>query len=281
MPGETQPRDADRVRVFVRLHHAGWHSRQVADLWRAAEQLGFDGVSAYDVPSRPALECWSLLAYCLGTTSRVWGVPLVLCNPLRHPALVAKMARDLNELSGGRVVLGLGAGGDETDLQAYGMPGISMNSRLDRLDEALRIVRALFSGEPTSFAGRHYQLNDLRLGGADLAPPLLVGGHGRRLLEIAARYADVLNVGYGQSEGQWRELVQRLASLSGRAAQVLRPLTLSHNATVDNSSEEQLSGLVSLGVRWFFVVFPDVPETRLIERFATRVLPRLRNHRAT
>lgn len=281
MPGETQPRDADRVRVFVRLHHAGWHSRQVADLWRAAEQLGFDGVSAYDVPSRPALECWSLLAYCLGTTSRVWGVPLVLCNPLRHPALVAKMARDLNELSGGRVVLGLGAGGDETDLQAYGMPGISMNSRLDRLDEALRIVRALFSGEPTSFAGRHYQLNDLRLGGADLAPPLLVGGHGRRLLEIAARYADVLNVGYGQSEGQWRELVQRLASLSGRAAQVLRPLTLSHNATVDNSSEEQLSGLVSLGVRWFFVVFPDVPETRLMERFATRVLPRLRNHRAT
>ncbi len=246
-------------------------------MWRAAEQLGFDGVSVYDVPSRPALECWSLLAFCLGATSRVWGVPLVLSNPLRHPALVAKMSRDLNEMSGGRVVLGLGAGGDETDLEAYGMSGISMHSRLDSLGEALRMVRALFSGEPTSMAGRHHQVSGLRLERADLAPPILVGGHGRGLLEIAARHADVVNVGYGLSAGRWRELAQRLASLRGPAVQARGPLTLSHNATVEDSSEEQLSALVDVGVRWFFLVFPGAPETRLMERFAARVLPGLRN----
>ena len=158
-----------RVRVFVRLHHAGWDSRQILNLWRAADQLGFDGVSVYDIPSKPALECWSLLAYCLGATAHVWGVPLVLSNPVRHPALVAKMARDLNALSGGRVVLGLGAGGDTTDLRAYGLDGMSMKTRLDRLEEALRIVCALFSGESATFNGQHYEVSDLQLADAHLA----------------------------------------------------------------------------------------------------------------
>jgi alkanesulfonate monooxygenase SsuD/methylene tetrahydromethanopterin reductase-like flavin-dependent oxidoreductase (luciferase family) len=267
---------ADRIQVFVRLHHAGWYAGQLLDVWRAAEQLGFDGVSVYDVPSRPALECWSALAYCLGATSRVSGVPLVLSNPHRHPALVAKMAWDLNALSGGRVVLGLGAGGAEEDLSAYGLGGVSMGTRLDWLEEALVVIRRLLSGDRVTSPGRQARIDGLRLAGSGPPPPVLVGGHGSRLVGIAARHADAVNVGYELSDGEWGALARDLARLREQASPRAKPLILSHNADAESLTEERLAALAALGVRWFFVVFRDAPGTRLMERFAEELLPSVR-----
>ncbi len=275
-------------RFFVRLHHQGWSPRQLIEVWRAAEDLGYDGVSLYDVPSRPALECWSALAYGLGATSRLLGVSLVLANPVRHPALVAKMAWDLNALSGGRVVLGLGAGGEVADLRALGLAGVdSMAARLDLLEEALLLVRRLFSGEAVTHRGRHYRVQGLTIAAPCPPPPLLVGGHGSRLLRLAA-HADVVNIGFDLEPADWRRLRTRLEGTRAAGPGAGSRLTLSHNATlrVDDGGRltmggaawrERLEGLREVGVSWFFLVFADLPDLGLMRRFAAEVLPEVRS----
>jgi alkanesulfonate monooxygenase SsuD/methylene tetrahydromethanopterin reductase-like flavin-dependent oxidoreductase (luciferase family) len=264
-------------RALVRLHHADWGSARLREICRAAEELGFDGLSLYDVASRPALECWTALAYCLGATTRLHAVPLVLSNPVRHPALVAKMAWDLNALTGGRIVLGLGAGGDEEDLRAYGLDDAgSMARRLDRLEEALELTRRLFSGEEVQHQGSHYRVRGLRLRGEGPPPPVLIGGHGSRLLRIAARYADAVNVGFGLSLEEWRRLGAWLDRLRRRSGLAHAPLILSHNAGASEATEERLVALWEEGVSWFFVLFEDLPRLAGMQLFARRTLPGLR-----
>lgn len=245
-------------------------------MWQAAEQLGFDGVSVYDVPALRALECWSVISYCLGATSRIVGVPLVLCNPLRHPALVAKMACDLHALSGGRLVLGMGAGGDPSALRSYGIDGLSMGSRLDRLEEALDLIRRLLAGQTVIHHGPHYRIEGLQGYCPGGPPPLLVGGHGQRLLEIAARHADAVNVGFELPEPEWERLAGQLRRLRPPS---FRPLILSHNASAQALSDRRMANLIGIGVRWFFVLFPDLPQIGLMREFAAKVLPRLSKHR--
>jgi alkanesulfonate monooxygenase SsuD/methylene tetrahydromethanopterin reductase-like flavin-dependent oxidoreductase (luciferase family) len=278
-------RDLGRPRFFVRLHHQGWSPRRLVEVWRAAEELGYDGVSLYDVPSRPALECWSALAYCLGATERLLGVSLVLANPVRHPALVARMAWDLNALSGGRVVLGLGAGGEVADLRALGLTGLDpMPARLDRLEEALLLVRRLLGGEAVTYRGRHYRVRDLAIAAPCPPPPLLVGGHGPRLLRLAAAHADVVNVGFDVAPAGWRRLRAELGRERAAGPRAGSPLVLSHNASLDvdgrgrltmggTAWRERLEELREAGVSWFFLVFADLPELGLMRRFAAEALP--------
>lgn len=269
------------TRFFVRLHHAGWTAPQLAAIRDAAELWGFDGLSLYDVPSRPALECWTALAHLLGSSDRLLGVPLVLANPLRHPALTAKMAWDLNDLTGGRVVLGLGAGGAAGDLLAYGLPDAGLPTRLRQLHEALALTGWLFSGERVEHRGPHYRVEGLQLGGAGPPPPVLVGGHGARLLDIAARLADGVNVGFDLSAADWRELRERLEAVRRQARPEAEPLLLTHNRSVRAAVRlathiPALRELRAAGVDWFFLVFEDLPATGLLERFGREVLPALR-----
>lgn len=268
-------------RFFVRLHHAGWSARQLSEVRDAAERWGFDGLSLYDVPSRPALECWTALAHLVGASDRLVGVPLVLANPLRHPALTAKMAWDLNELTGGRVVLGLGAGGAPEDLRAYGMPDAGLPVRLQQLHEALALTRWLFSGERVDHRGPHYVVEGLQLGGAGPPPPILVGGHGARLLEIAARLADAVNVGFDLGPEEWRSLRERLQAVRRQARPDAEPLLLTHNASLragaaPDAQVAAFRALRAAGVDWFFCVFEDLPATGLLERFGREVLPAVR-----
>jgi alkanesulfonate monooxygenase SsuD/methylene tetrahydromethanopterin reductase-like flavin-dependent oxidoreductase (luciferase family) len=268
-------------RFFVRLHHAGWTPAQLAAIRDAAERWGFDGISLYDVPSRGALECWTALAHLLGASDRLLGVPLVLANPLRHPALVAKMAWDLNELTAGRVVLGLGAGGAPEDLRAYGLPDAGLLARLRQLHEALALTCWLFSGDRVEHRGQHYRVEGLQLGGAGPPPPILVGGHGPRLLEIAARLADAVNVGFDLAPEDWLRLRDRLEGIRRQARPEAEPLVLSHNASIGAGGSldhwaPTLGQLRAAGVDWFFLVFADLPRTELLERFGREVLPAAR-----
>ena len=268
-------------RFFVRLHHAGWTAPQLAAVRDAAELWGFDGLSLYDVPSRPAFECWTVLAHLLGSSDRLLGVPLVLANPLRHPALTAKMAWDLNDLTGGRVVLGLGAGGAPEDLRVYGLPDAGLGTRLRQLHEALALTRWLFSGERVEHQGPHYRVEGLQLGGAGPPPPVLVGGHGTRLLEIAARLADAVNIGFDLPAAGWRDLRERLGAVRRQARPEAEPLLLTHNQSVRAGAGLEpyipaLRELRAAGVDWFFLVFEDLPATGLLERFGREVLPAVR-----
>ncbi len=171
---------------------------------RHAEATGWDGVYVADhfVPSvvdpgGPTLECWSMLAGLAAAVPRVRLGALVTGNTYRNPALLAKIATTTDHISGGRVVLGLGAGWQENEHTFYGFEYGTVRSRLDRLEEACTVISGLLRDERTTFHGEHYRIED-----APLSPkavqdrlPLLIGGGGeQRTLRIAARYADEWNI---------------------------------------------------------------------------------------
>ncbi len=169
-----------------------------------AEATGWDGLWFADhfMPNAedtlpPVHEAWTVLAALAAVTKRIRLGTLVTGNTYRHPAVLAKMAAEVDVISNGRCVLGLGSGWQENEHAAYGLEFDTIGGRLRRLDEACQVIKALFANEKSNFAGRYYQLTD-----APLAPkpvqqplPLLIGGGGeRKTLKITAKYADEWNV---------------------------------------------------------------------------------------
>lgn len=190
------------------------------------------------------------------------------------------MAADLQTLSGGRLVLGVGAGGSDQDLQAYGVGQIPLPGRLERLEDALDIIRGLLSGKKQFHRGRHYAVEGLQLDPPPVPPPILVGGHGRRLLQVAARQADVVNVGFDVQPEEWSRLKPQLDAERLRGPLGDSRLLLSHNMSIPETGEVDptaVDALIRAGVSWFFLVFPDLPNTKLLERFADRMLTRFKD----
>jgi F420-dependent oxidoreductase-like protein len=175
----------------------------VATIARAAEDSGFDSVWVHDHlhqspfsgrEDEPVLEAWVLLGAIAAVTRTVRVGPMVSPVTTRHPGLLAKMATTLDVVSGGRAVLGLGAGNHPSEHLAYGIPFPGLRERQSMLEEAVLVCRAMFTRRATTFEGRHYRLADalnvpqpLQPGG----PPILVGGGGDRTLRLVARYADL------------------------------------------------------------------------------------------
>ncbi len=184
---------------------------QVAISWedmlvraRRVEQLGFESLWLYDhlyspmLPDLDSLEGWTLATALLTQTQRLRVGHLVLCNQFRHPALLAKMASTLDVISGGRLELGLGSGSVEVEHHEAGLPWGSLAERSERLGESLEVVTRMFTGQRTSFAGKHFRLEGLPNLPPPVQqprPPIHIGGAGvRRTLPLVARYADVWNV---------------------------------------------------------------------------------------
>ena len=141
---------------------------------------------------------------------------LVTGNTYRHPAVLAKMAATLDHMTGGRVVLGLGSGWQENEHRQYGIPFHTVKERLQRLEEACAVIKALFGGSKANFEGRFYQLEDASLEPKPVQQPLplLIGGGGeKRTLRIAARFADAWNVW-----GDVATLRQKMEVLDGHCA---------------------------------------------------------------
>lgn len=192
---------------------------------RAVEDLGFTGLYRSDhftnagPPDKDSLELWTSLTWLAMHTRRIAFGPLVTPCSFRHPVMTARMATAVDELSGGRLVLGLGAGWQEREHSNYGFDLLSMPERMQRFDESLQIVTRLFSSdEPLTFSGRFYRLRESvllprpRLGG----PPILVGGNGpRRTLPLAARYAVEWNATL-QTPASFEGLTSRLDALARR-----------------------------------------------------------------
>ena len=170
---------------------------------RRAESTGWDGVYVADhfMPngddvSGPMHECFSVLAGLAASVPRVRLGSLVAGNTYRHPAVLAKQAAAIDHISGGRFVLGLGAGWQENEHDAYGMPLGSVKERIEWFREACQVVRSLRDDDRTTFAGQRYQLADAPLEPKPIGPlPLLIGASGERTMPgIVAAYADEWNV---------------------------------------------------------------------------------------
>ncbi len=168
------------------------------------EALGLDSlwrsdhfVSLMGHPERPALEAWVSITALAERTKRIGFGPLVSPMTFRHPALLARMAAAVDLLSGGRLVLGVGAGWNEPEHDAYGIPLPPLKERMDRLEEGIAVIRALWQGGPVDVPGRYYALRGATLNPRPIqqpGPPLLIGGDGeQRLLRIVAQYADEWN----------------------------------------------------------------------------------------
>jgi F420-dependent oxidoreductase-like protein len=181
-----------------------WHD--VIELATHCEQTGWDGVYFADhfMPnsqgSEPAdgdmLECWSVLAALAGLVPRVQLGSLVSSVTYRHPAVLANIAAAIDQISGGRLTLGVGAGWQLNEHAAYGIELGTVRERLDRFDEAVQILRSLLGQSRTTFAGQYFRLADAPNQPSPVRGrlPLLVGGAGeQRTLRIAARYADQWN----------------------------------------------------------------------------------------
>jgi F420-dependent oxidoreductase-like protein len=166
----------------------------------ATEDLGFAGLYRSDhftnsrAPEKDSLELWISLAYLATHTKRIQFGPLVTPFSFRHPAVTARMAAAVDDLSGGRLQLGLGAGWQEREHDMFGLPLLNLPERMRRFKEGMEVVTSLLkSGAPVNYSGKYYQLRDAillprpqRPGG----PPILVGGNGQeRTLQIAAKYA--------------------------------------------------------------------------------------------
>lgn len=204
-------------------------------LGKAADDWGFDGLYRSDhfawgiPPTEAALELWVSLTWLASHTTRINFGSMVSPAAFRHPAMTAWSALQVDDLSGGRLRLGLGAGWNEEEHRKFGMPLLELGPRFDRFEEYLQVVKLLFGNdEPVSFAGDYYTLDNAMLtprpqrpGG----PPITVGGNGRqKTMPLAARYADEWNCVWLTTE-QWKERTAYLDDLveaEGRAPSDVR-----------------------------------------------------------
>lgn len=284
-------------------------------LARAAEDLGFAGLYRSDHftnpngPHRDALELWASLTWLAGHTGRIEFGPLVSPVSFRNPVVTAWTAAAVDDLSGGRLRLGLGAGWQEREHRAHGFDLLGTQRRFARFEEGLDVIRLLLRSDvPVSFSGEFYRLEDALLlprprrpGG----PPIVIGGTGPRLtLPLAARYADEWNANFipaarfaelnaeldrllaaeGRPPAQVRRtLMTRLifgrdeattrAKLGERAAEELR----ADGVLVGSASDvvDQLGRLAEAGVQRVMAQWLELDDIAALEAVAANVLPQL------
>ena len=188
-----------------------------------AEDVGYqcvfrsDHFTNADGPDKDSLELWLSLTYAASHTQRIEFGSCVAPVTFRHPSMTVRMAAQVDDLSGGRLVLGLGAGWQEREHRKFGIPFYDFSTRFDMLTDALEItLRLLHSDAPVSYAGKHFSLDDAvllprpsRPGG----PPIMIGGKGmKRTLPLVAKYADEWNAVFIPF-ADWQERMTHLDNL--------------------------------------------------------------------
>ena len=269
---------------------------------RPFESLWFPDHVQYD--HHNVAEGWSTMMYALARYSDKTCGHEVLCNSFRNPALLAKMAATAQQLSGGRVVLGIGAGWQAQEYQAYGWPFPTARVRIEQLGEAIELMHALWTSAPATYQGRHYQVAN-----AYCAPrpeqtiPIMVGGSGEQyLLRVVARHADWWNYEFKDAAtyahkqavlqqhcrevGRNYEEIVQVARVGVLIAETepevrriqARPETrpLEHGAIgTPEHVAEFLLGIVKQGAHRLTVYFADAPRPDGTALFASTVLPHL------
>ncbi|MHA2060377.1 MAG: TIGR03560 family F420-dependent LLM class oxidoreductase [Candidatus Ranarchaeia archaeon] len=185
----------------------GFSYEMIEKIALAAENVGYDSIWCSDhfflddkSETRDCLEAWTVLAGLAVRTKKIRLGPLVSCNSYRHPAVLAKIAASVDVMSQGRLLFGIGAGWKEIEYNAYGMPFPTPRERLDRLEEAVQLIKLLWTTPKVAFPGEYYTLKDAFSAPKPVqkpTPPIFIGGGGvKRLLKIVAKYADYSNLVY-------------------------------------------------------------------------------------
>lgn len=255
----------------------------------------------------PLLECWTALTALARDTERVRLGTGVLCNSFRHPAVLAKMASTLDCISSGRLELGMGAGWFERECQAYGVPFPKKSVRVAQLDEAVEIVRRMWTERTPTFRGKHYSIDGALCSPGPVQkphPPIWIGGESERMHRIAARAADGVNIRFWSPQrfaehgphldGLCREYGRDPATLK---RSLLALLVVDYDQARVESIKRQFaaippSGIIAgtpaacasailkylaAGVRNFIFAIPYVERFDMLELVGKEVLPVLRS----
>jgi F420-dependent oxidoreductase-like protein len=294
--------------LFSPLAGLGWKaiSERAANL----EKLGYHSIWVTDhfwnrgVPEAEVLECTSAMSALGVATEKLRIGSLVLCNSFRNPGLLAKVLATADNLSNGRVEIGLGAGWMEEEYRAYGYEFPSTATRLRQLDEGIQIIKLLMAEKRATFEGRYYRLTDAYCNPKPVQkpyPPITIGGGGEKLmLRIVARHADRWNcpAGYrnfehkldvlkqhcqavGRDIGQINISEQLLVCIGGNEAEVEDKWKVAQRLPFWRTGikgtppqiVQQLRERVSRGITFFTIIFGDMNSDRSIDLFAREVKP--------
>ncbi len=267
----------------------------IADAVRA-EALGFDFISSNDHPcgTRPSYETWTMLTWIAAKTTRIKIATRVLGVPYRAPAMVAKMAESLGRLSNGRLILGIGAGASDAEFRAFGLRVPSAKAKIEGLEEAVRVIRGLWTSESLTFKGHHHHTD-----AADIEPkpdhhiPIWLGTFGKQALAVTGRLADgwipTLEMAPPDAIPAMRERIFDAAIAAGRDP---NDITLVYNMEfrvgldadlpphVVTGSPQQLQEQLATFVASDFSAMNFIPAgpepERQVERLAQEVLPNVR-----
>jgi F420-dependent oxidoreductase-like protein len=290
----------------------------IREVTHECERLGYHSVLLDDhlmLNKMPILECWTTLSALSSATERIRLGTMVTCNSFRNPALLAKMAATVDIISEGRLELAIGAGVQKNEHNAYGFPFMSSKSRIERLGEAVEIIKTMWTEEKASYSGKHYLIHDAVCEPKPVQkphPPITVGGGGEKLtLKVTARHADRYDWGYLPSVEEYEHKMQVLkkhCDAVGRSfneiekscwpagqifvgedkkelEQRVSPWmpkdvslkTFKKTSFVGTPEDfiKQLQPYVNLGVTHFMLFFGDLPDLTGVRVFAENVVQKL------
>jgi F420-dependent oxidoreductase-like protein len=265
------------ARIARTVDEAGFDVIGVADhLWQGAHLGG---------PEQPELECFTTLGVVATHTRRCRLVPLVAGVHFRQPALLAKMVTTLDVLSGGRAMLGIGAGWYEEEARGLGFPFPPLAERFEMLDEAIQICLRMWQGErgdERPFAGKHYQLERPLNVPQSLArphPPILIGGSGeRKTLRLVARYADACNLYPTPDLPAKLDVLRRHCAAENRDFDTIEKTCMVHFAIAGGDAKRreliaELQRLGGLGIETVIGILSRVDPIASLETIRREVLP--------
>jgi alkanesulfonate monooxygenase SsuD/methylene tetrahydromethanopterin reductase-like flavin-dependent oxidoreductase (luciferase family) len=266
--------------------------RDLQEMALVAEQVGFDSLWLADhlifrfpgQPERGTWEGFTMIAALAAVTHHIEIGPLVACTSFRDPALLAKMADTLDEISNGRFILGLGAGWHQPEYEAFGYP---FDHLAGRFEEALQIIVPLLREGQVDFQGKYYQVRNCVLrprGPSPSGPPILIGASRPRMLRLVAKYADAWNTVWPidpmivkERYDEFKTICQTVgrdpSTIALTAGTIVRPSQAEDAATgkrITGTPEEiarQLQGFADVGVTHLMIV-PDPSSVECIQQFA-------------
>jgi probable F420-dependent oxidoreductase len=293
---QTPPKQPMKIGTILDISEGSLEGRtptfqDLQDMTQAAEQSGLDSLwladhLIYRFPEQDESAPWetfTMLSALAAVTTRVELGPMVACTSFRPPAMLAKMADALDEISGGRFILGLGAGWHQPEYDAFGYP---FDHLAGRFDEALQVIVPLLREGHVDFQGQYYQVKNCVLrprGPSKAGPPILIGARRPRMLQLVARYADAWNTAWHIDPAVVQERYQQLQAACAEVGRDPATITLTTGTAVrlqptENSETEraitgspeeiarQLHAFAGVGVAHLIVIL-DPLTVKTIEQF--------------